>query len=501
MLKTLYFKELNGYSNSDILNKLDGNENIFNKLLQSPIFVSDGENCKFQFVGIIIIEDFVINCYPKYVPDNITDEKIISDDFGQVLRVLRKYENKKKKDFSYKRGDLDENSFNLVSLMLFFIEDYYENGVYTNIKNILEINGDGEINWDKTINDTFPLIKNNEPYYTELYTRYKLNNLYDYFRLLHECIITECSKFLEDAHLLDFFDLTPIELSDKTLEDLGDDDFILNKIEKELKIEFNTHKQKLLNSMHSYISLKDVFSNEKFLVCYGKKYYEHVWEEMCSKVFDNKLYEKLGELDLDIDFDKNYKPDVRLKDLIEKPKWRSEGFTKNPNRTFTPDVITLDENRNLIILDAKYYNLIFEEEKDLDGPGIEDIAKQYFYELAFKEFLDKNKCPEDNENVKENCKCINGKRNALLFPIHGSSVINKGYIELNMLSSLGLENIQVIMIPAEKMNRLYLSNGKMNISDLKLNKYYCPNCNHFNKIDNEDCEYCGEKLNKDDDFI
>ena len=143
MLKTLYFKELEGYDNSDILNKLDNNENIFNKLLQSPIFVSDGEECKFQFVGIIIIEDFVINCYPKYVPVNITDEKIISDDFGQVLRILRKYEKSKKEDFSYKRGDLDEESFNLVSLMLFFIEDYYENGVYTNIKNILEINGNG----------------------------------------------------------------------------------------------------------------------------------------------------------------------------------------------------------------------------------------------------------------------------------------------------------------------------------------------------------------------
>ena len=55
------------------------------------------------------------------MPDNITDEKMISDYFGQVLKVLRKYEKSKKEDFSYKRGDLDEESFNLVSLMLFFI--------------------------------------------------------------------------------------------------------------------------------------------------------------------------------------------------------------------------------------------------------------------------------------------------------------------------------------------------------------------------------------------
>ena len=42
-------------------------------------------------------------------------------------------------------------------------------------------------------------------------------------------------------------------------------------IEKQLKIEFNTHKQKLLNSMHSYISHKDVFSNDKFLICLNSK--------------------------------------------------------------------------------------------------------------------------------------------------------------------------------------------------------------------------------------
>ena len=101
------------------------------------------------------------------------------------------------KIFHMKMKELKDISFNLLSLMLFFIEDYYENGIYTNIQNILEINGNGEINWDRTINDNFALIKDDKPYYTELQTKYKIDDLYDYFRLLHEYIITDCSKRLE----------------------------------------------------------------------------------------------------------------------------------------------------------------------------------------------------------------------------------------------------------------------------------------------------------------
>ena len=38
--------------------------------------------------------------------------------------------------------------------MLFLLQDYYENGIYTNDINIIETNGNGEILWDKTINET-----------------------------------------------------------------------------------------------------------------------------------------------------------------------------------------------------------------------------------------------------------------------------------------------------------------------------------------------------------
>ena len=64
-----------------------------------------------------------------------------------------------------------------------------------------------------------------------IYTKYKIDDLYDYFRRLHEYIITICSKKLENAGLLDLFDLTAVEISDMTQEDFGEMDYILEMLE------------------------------------------------------------------------------------------------------------------------------------------------------------------------------------------------------------------------------------------------------------------------------
>ena len=477
-MKTVRIKEYEPYSKNEILKQLDAHddgEEIFDKLVKHSVIVSEDEKYAFSYVGLIIIDNkYVINCYPKY----IADEKNIKNDFKVVLNVIKKYIDSQKKFkreyLTYHTGDLEVNSFNLLSLMLFFIEDYYENGIYNNIKDILEINGNGEINWEKTINETYPILKNNKPYYTEIHTRYKLNDLVDYFRLLHEYIITECSKNLENVGLLDYFDLTPVELSEKSLYDFGDMGFILKKLENELNIEFNTHKRMLLQLMHSYLSNINSLTNKNSVLLYGVNKFEHVWEEMCGKVFNNLLDENFGYLiksndDLKIKLqdlinsNENYQVDTTLKKLIEKPSWVSdEGFVKYPEKTYIPDIITFFKE-NFIILDAKYYDLTFEKDKKLEGqPGIESISKQYFYELAYRSFVDDlNEVSDKEYKVK----------NAFLFPSYGDEIENNGYVKLEMLHNLNLQNIQIIMLPANKINEKYLNNESLCISELKLDKY------------------------------
>ena len=423
-MKKIFIKELKEYSKEYILQLMK--KESFNKLLEHEIIKREDNIFKFNFVGVIIVDNYIINCYPKYIPN----EDNIEEDFAQVIRVIKKYKNLND-EFSWENENLEDTSFNKLSMMIFFLEDYYKNGIYTKIQNIREINGNGEIDWNRTINNIDPIIKNNKPYYGELYTKYKINDLYDYFRLLHECIITECSKILEEAGLIELFDLTPIELSDKSLLDFGEKITILEKIEKQLKVEFNSHKQKLLKSMHAYISSKNSFTNEDFLTIYGTSTYHVIWEEMCRRVFGNRLN--------------------KLKNVIKKPVWYlKEGNFKVD--TFRPDLITFWRGY-FVILDAKYYKLKITSK--IEGqPGLSDVTKQYLYQLAFKDFI------EENE--------FRGVKNAFLIPKYSGEVENRGYVEIGILHDLGLENIQVVMLPAGKINKLYLDNKKMSVSSLNL---------------------------------
>ena len=79
------------------------------------------------------------------------------------------------------------------------------------------------------------MISDNRPYYPELLTMKHTINDFDYYKRLHECILTRCSKELKNADLLELFDMTGVEISDEDLEDFGDKEYILYQIVKEIK--------------------------------------------------------------------------------------------------------------------------------------------------------------------------------------------------------------------------------------------------------------------------
>ena len=417
IMNEIYIKELKEYSRENIL-KLMNKESFYKLMENDYIKKVDNNHFKFNFVGVIIVDNYIIKCYPKYIPN----KENIKGDFAQVMKVIKKYKNLYE-DFSFENENIEDISFNKLSMMIYFLEDYYENGVYTKIQKTHEINGNGEIDWDRTINNFDPIIKDNKPYYGELYTKYKINDLYDYFRLLHEYVITECSKFLEKNEILELFDLTPVELSDKTRFDFGEDEYILERLKKQFHVEFNSHKQKLLKAMHTFISEINSFTQEDYLTLYGTGSYHVIWEDICSQVFSNKLN--------------------RVKHVIKKPRWITrDGFTHYASKTFEPDIVTSFED-TFIILDAKYYNLTFNKDK-LDGePGLGDITKQFLYQLSL----------EDHRKDK-----FEFVKNALLFPKYDGEIENLGHVDIEVLSSLDLEKIQIIKLPAGDMNNYYLNN-------------------------------------------
>ena len=441
-------KEEKKYSRLDISKKfkcsIDEVEIILHKLIKFNIvnFEKSDEDydrkIKFKFVGVIILGNYVISCYPKYI------SKCKLNDLKQVIKVIESFSNDE--EVVYIQNDVNDNeSINMLPLILFLIKDYYENGLYTNFQDILEHNGEGEILWEKTINNNQVIIQDNRPYYYDLITRNRTNDLKNYFRRLHKIILTKCSKDLEDVNLLNLFDLTRIDLTEETLDSFDDENNILNMINYELHSQFNTRKLELLKAMKLFISNRNSdFGLKNCFSLYGTTSFYHVWEKVCCHVFNDLKNEPLKSIPLPTNLNEKFEDNDDLMDIIEKPSWNILDYEPKYKDTFEPDLITITESNNqftFYILDAKYYNIKYKNGNVKGQPGIESITKQYLYHLAFKEFIDLH----NFDNVK----------NCFLFPSDSHSPKKIGFVELKMLKNKGLNNIQIILLPSKNIYKLF----------------------------------------------
>lgn len=461
----LIVKEEKKYSKSTLSNKISCDEEkisrILNKLLNDnivKIVYSNNRRCfKFAFVGVIIIEDIVIKSFPKYM------KEYNFNDFKQVIKVIKKV-NRNKDEFYQENDFSHEDSLNILPVLLFLIKDYFENGLYETTQEIIEINGNNEILWEKTVNNFYPIIINNRPFYTEFYTRKRVKDLDNYFRKLHETILTECFKQLEEVNLLNLFDFTKVILTDETMDDFNDNvENILEKIKIEKTNQFNTRKLKVLTAMEMYLSNKGShFAASDCLSIYGTKSFHHIWEKVCCSVLNDMKDYSLSELNLPVELNSKYE-DIKnksLMDIIERPSWyvMGEEEPKIAEKSLEPDLITINEINNkkiFFIFDAKYYNIQLEKELELDGqPGIESITKQYLYELTFREFVSLHMFD-----------CV---KNCFLFPLDSLIVENRGTVELKILKNIELENIQIILLPAKKIYQLFLEDKFLDFSELKI---------------------------------
>ena len=199
----------------------------------------------FTFVGVITFGNRVLKCYPKYITKPNPYEEV-----KEVLKVLNKYSSSEQMIKMF-NGEDKKGSFNLLAVILYLMQDYYENGIYSNSEDIVEVNGEGSILWNQTISDGFAIINEDKPYYVELYTHHTIDDEYDYFTRLHKTVLTECSKQLDEAGLLGLFEYDSLELSEETLDDFGETEYILYRLQSELNVQFNTRRQLLLKSIYA----------------------------------------------------------------------------------------------------------------------------------------------------------------------------------------------------------------------------------------------------------
>jgi restriction endonuclease, type II, llaJI len=416
----------------------------------------------FNYVGIVYIDGYLLCCYPKYLfaYDSIEDKSSCRNLLKQVLKVLHRYNTNSQSIQLY--SEHNQSSFgSRISMIMALLDDYFQNGLYVNTQNIHEFNGDGEINWNRTINFIHPLWQEEDPYYLNFWTRRNTIDDKSFIQRIHEYLLTICSCELEEISLLDLLDINGVYLTELSLNDLGTRDYLLSCITNELNLEFNSRKQYVLKLMAALLKDSSSMIGEDNIEFFGTTSFNLVWETVCAEVFDNKLTSPLSDLPLlsTVKMPPNMlgvKPRT-LKDLIERPKWTSIDDAVAISDTLKPDLISVERNENVcsfVILDAKYYTMRLESNKVEGQPGVGDVTKQYLYQLAYKDFIELNGIQE--------------VKNCFLMPTEKDEVISVGNVQMEMLGKLGLEKIQVRELPASRMFDYYLQRRKMSISVLNL---------------------------------
>lgn len=446
--------------------KKSDRQSMLSDLVEEDVRVTDIESGErelyyvFSFVGVIVVYGRVLKCYPKYI--NSSDNPIIQ--MKQILRVLEKYNSKEQVIKLYNESD-DGGSFNLLAVMLYLLQDYYDNGIYTNDVEVIETNGAGEILWDRTINETFSYISNNRPYYTELQTKKRVSDEYDFIRRLYACILTKFSKELEESDLPELFNIATVELSEEQVDDFGDDDYILYRIQNELNVQYNTRKQLVLKAMYEYIAQKASFNYIDSFSIYGTNSFNLVWEKVCAQNFGNVLDLKLSELPLGVCDDYKDSKDNTLLEIIDRPVWhRNAGdISDGKSDTLRPDLISIYECGDsgeycFGIYDAKYYNIDFHSNlsgyRVIGQPGVGDVTKQYLYQLAYDDFI-----------TKQGYKYV---QNMFFCPDEAGDK-EYGWVQMDMLHQIGdkkLENVAVVKLCASEMYDLYLENRTVDENDM-----------------------------------
>ena len=403
----------------------------------------------FAWVGVIVAAGRVIRVCPKYL-------RSAAEPLQQmrlVMKVLERYQRSEEQVAELCHGDGEARSFNILAVILFLLRDYYEYGLYTSHGEVVERNGEGEILWERTIDQCLPLVRGGRPYYTELYARRTKEDDADYFRRLHASVLTECSRQLRECRLEELFDMVPVDFPEEATQDFGEREYVLERLRAELGSQFFTRNQILLKTLYAYLAQDEKLGSpgEEGLSLYGTNAFHMVWEKACAAVFRNKLRVPLRELGLSVPLAEGYDGAGTLAELIGRPVWKTQGAVKTAADTLTPDIIAVGQSGGadyFIILDAKYYNLQLEPDRELRGiPGVADITKQYLYELAFRPFLKAHR--------------ISMVRNCFLLPAESVQTKKRGVVCMEMLRGLGLADIGVDLLPVEEVFRHYLADTQM----------------------------------------
>lgn len=349
---------------------------------------------QFVYVGLVLVDDFCIIVYPKYLPEIDADDpgEAAQSAMRQIFRVLRKHGGSYSDIAAMTEEGMRAND--RLALMLMLLEMHDEYGLYENYIKTLADNGPGGINWERTIASNLPFMSNGRPIYVDYKTVESDQDAANFVMRLHRAVLTECSKFMQDSGLASLLALDEVWLTDTAVEDFGDADFVSYRLERERAVQFVTWKQDVIDLLLRYVSEDDSTVRQKTPLCLGTSSFYHVWEDACKVAFDDALGKRLDELGIELVEPFDAMGGTKLIDIIPRPQWTvpldddEEGC--GDVATLVPDTVLLRHdwagNSVFAILDAKYYTPELGE--SVNGvPGVESVTKQFLYQTAYRGFV------------------------------------------------------------------------------------------------------------------
>lgn len=457
---------INRLQSINILRRVKKNDSSDGEVLlkdMDEIITEDDRYLTFTFVGILMLNDVVIRCYPKYLKKVTPSD--LSTHFNLVLSVIRKYEKNREQNIHMGATNLNSvKTLSLLSIVLEIIEQYKRTGFYQVQETIEEINGTGEIDWEKTVHETQTLISNGRPFYPYIYTKQNIWNDMNFFYCLHRCIVGECFEIIEKAGLTTFLGIQGFYRTDIHRNLLGSDDFLLRRIECELTCQFVTSKRQILQLMQLYL-LRQGKQYQSKLYFYGTNSMNLVWETACGAVLKNQLKLKFTNKNFpelsSVKLKRFHANDKTLLQMIDRPEWIANGLSSGIKKdTIIPDCIRIrnDQNNQLTfcIYDAKYYNIVFNSKAVTGQPGIESVTKQYLYHMAYRKLLDYFE--------------ISKVQNIFLFPSDSQSRW-LGHVTLPLLNKVTGTDVLALALNATRVFQYYLEDKEMPTKEVFYHRY------------------------------
>ena len=410
-MKKVYVRELKPYSLREVAGLfgtgLEESRRVINRLILRGVVryrnidapdgvdLSDEAGAKpdelyvFNYVGLAMVGDLVLIAYPKYFRDRMPDDAEIA----QLFRVLGKDSGRKTLISLVGNGKRTPDK---LPIMLALLDLYGEYGEYSNYVDDRELNGGGVIDWNRTIDEHLPFIKDGRPIYVEYETRKTRRDESDFITRLHRAVLAECAQELRGAGVADLLsvDVDGVPFSEEAVNDFGDVGALEWRLGRERGAQFVDWKIATLELLAKYLLSREDDAEDCEIEVLGTTSFYHLWEEACKTALGDRLDVKLGKLGISLADGWEGERGNTLLGIIPHPEWERwsiDAYGKaEETDTLIPDTVSFvgrDGRRVFCIYDAKYYmpSLSGKMQKQ---PGLESVTKQFLYQSAYRPFVE-----------------------------------------------------------------------------------------------------------------